>query len=186
MTENNNQEPTTEETPKPQGDEQPAADPKPKMMPVSAHEIQVKKAVDAAVAEALRAKAESDEQKKLEEQNEFKQLYEQEKAKAEAAVKAAEATARTATLRAELSGIQNKYALRGVIDECPADADPVEWAAQFRKDNPDLFTVPAAGPVQPASQGGRSAGGSTNTLEERAANGDRAAMSEYFKGLGKE
>jgi hypothetical protein len=185
--ENKEQEPT-EATPT-EGEPAPLAE---KMMPVSAHQIQVDKAVKAAVAEALAKQTAEAEEAKLAEANEFKALYEKEKAARLETEQASQAQAKRLTIEAKLAGVTvsdqpevNQAMIQSLVNECPDDVQPDDYVATLQKEKPWLFKTPPAPCAQPA-QGGRAAGGSTKSLEERAAGGDKAAMAEYFNTLNRQ
>lgn len=132
------------------------------------------------------------EQKKLEEQNEYKTLWEKSEAERKTENAANKAEFRRLQLEAKLSGIRvdddpeiNQATIDGLIEKCPADIEPDVYAADLREKKPHLWQAPSAQGTLPA-QGGRAAGGSNQSLKERAASGDKAAMTEYFNKLGEQ
>ena len=157
---NNNQEPT--ENP----NEQPTDGDTERKIPESAFKLQIgerDKKIDTLQKQldSIQESQKAAEEERLAKEGKHIELANKRIAEAEAKLAEANRTARQATLKAELAGITNEWALKGALSDCPEDADPVEWAAKFKADNPTLWEA-APVPSTQAAQTGRSATGSND------------------------
>ena len=115
----------------------------------------------------MKQREEEAERKRLEDEGKFKEIAETEKRKREEAEASYKAKERRLTLEAKLAGITNNYTRKGVIEDCPADADIEEYVAQIRKDHPDLWKAPGVSASAEPAQGEQSKGGPGEDLESR-------------------
>lgn len=146
-------------------------------------QLNEERAARTALEDKLKNEAAEAERKRLEEENNFKEIAA--RAEAERDRFKAEYEAREVRLRAEarLAGIRDEIAREGALARYMAsdDKDLDAFYEDLRKTRPDLWEAPGVTPSQYGSSLGRKAAdGDNKTLEQRVADGDEDAQREMF------
>ena len=116
-----------------------------------------------ALKEAESLKEKQEENERLKAASEFEQLSNKLQAEAESDRARYATEIRTLKLKAELAGMNDELALLGAMSKCPDDADPLEYAAEFKAANPQYWTAPPPPGTPPAET--RAQGAAAGTIK---------------------
>jgi hypothetical protein len=161
----NNQEPQETPPAPASGDTSPPpADDEPSYKKHMAAEINKLRAEKEALIKSQQEAAEAAKRKELEAQGKWQEIAENAQRERDELARQHAAERRQLKLEAGLAGIESEFTRLGVIAKCPTEADPDEYVAQVRKDNPELWASSEPGP-RIGGQGVRSSTGSAFTNE---------------------